>query len=76
MSVPRESISVDAPQLVEIDLPVVTGGLGLRAVGVKGDVDGGSTVENDCGEVLVEERLEQDDFVPRLEESGQHGIFA
>lgn len=70
--------SSDAPQLVKVDRPGllpdldVRGGLGA---GVEGDVDAFPAVEGDGREVLVEEGLEDNDFVPRLDERRERGVL-
>ena len=66
-----EFLKVDRPRLLP-DLDVRGG---LRA-GVEGNVDSFPAVEHDGRQVLVEEGLEDDDFVARLDERGECSVLA
>lgn len=69
----------DVPQLVKVDTPVLS--LGLLTFGqvrrrVEGDVDGATAVEDDGSGVLVEEGLDADDLVSRVEEGEQGSVHS
>jgi hypothetical protein len=44
-------------------------------VGVKRDVYGNTSIECNRGKVLVKEGLEEDDFIPLLEECNENGVL-
>lgn len=64
------------PQFIEIKLPVITRYLRFCRVRAQGNVDAFAAVEHNRCEILVEERLEQNDFVPLVEERGKDGVLA
>jgi hypothetical protein len=75
----RDAMKPNALELLEVQLPVRTGPLGettiLRCLGrVKRYIDGLSTVKDDGSKVLVEEGLDTDDLLTRVEEGEQGGI--
>lgn len=44
-------------------------------VWMEGDVDWDASIENNGGEVLVEEGLEEDGLVPVLQKRGENGVL-
>ena len=70
-----EPRSADLPQFVKVDFPVVASRFALCWVGVQWDIDALSLVEDDGGQVLVEERLKHDDLVSWVEEGGEDGVL-
>lgn len=68
--------SASLPQLVEIDLPVVAGGLRLGRVRVQRDVDALASVEDDGRQVLVEEGFKHDDLIARVQEGSEDRVLA
>jgi hypothetical protein len=66
----------DLPQFVKINLPVITSGLGLRSIRMKGNIDTLASVEDNRWQVLVEERFKHNNLIARLQESSEHGVLA
>jgi hypothetical protein len=64
------------PQFVKVNLPVVATWLEAIRVRVEGNVDGCSAIEGDGWQILIEEGLEHDHFVPMLKERGENGILS
>ena len=63
-------------QLVKVDFPIIAGRFISVRMGVQWDVYGFSGVKGDRRKILVEERLEHDDFVTLFKESSEHRILS
>ena len=65
------------PQFIKIDFPVVPCGLiDSSGVWMERNVDWNTPIENNGGEVLVEERFKEDNLIPVLQKCHENGVLA